>query len=59
MTTSNARPQSRSPAPYTAREIEEPTGIKAATIRVERRCATDGPDRSRESLRAPYAQPWK
>ncbi|MFB7442862.1 hypothetical protein ACFC01_31915 [Streptomyces mirabilis] len=27
--------------------------------RVERRCAPDDPDRSRESQRAPYTQPWK
>lgn len=42
---------------YTAREIGEATGIKAATIRAERRCAADDLDRSREYLRAPYAQP--
>ncbi len=42
-----------------ARETEEATGTKAATIRAERRCAADAPDHSRESLRAPYAQPWK
>jgi hypothetical protein len=27
--------------------------------RVERRCAADDPDRSRQSLPAPYTQPWK
>ncbi|MFF3406655.1 hypothetical protein ACFYW8_10645 [Streptomyces sp. NPDC002742] len=27
--------------------------------RVERRCTADDPHRSRESLRSPYAQPWK
>ncbi|MFF1839993.1 hypothetical protein ACFVXE_38505 [Streptomyces sp. NPDC058231] len=27
--------------------------------RIQRRCTADDPARARESIRAPYAQPWK
>ncbi|WP_112467388.1 hypothetical protein [Streptomyces triticisoli] len=60
MTTSSSGPRAGAPPLHTAREVEEATGIKAATIRVERRCAADAPaPHSRESLHAPYAQPRK